>query len=132
MASTNKLKNDVKVNVNNQNSTGKAEKQSKIEIKLKAYDHQLVDNSAKKIIETAVRTGSSIVGPIPLPTKKEKITILRAPHKYKDAREQFEMRTHKRLLYIVFPTSNTIDALMKLDLPAGVSISMKVQEGNKG
>ena len=86
----------------------------KIRIKLKAYDHQLIDQSAQKIVETAERTGAKVAGPIPLPTKKEVITILRAVHKYKDSREQFEMRTHKRLIDILEPTSKTIDTLLKL------------------
>ncbi len=98
----------------------------KIRIRLKAYDHQLIDQSANKIVETAKRSGAMISGPVPLPTKKEIITILRAPHKYKDAREQFEMRTHKRLIDILQPTPKTIDALMRLDLPAGVDIEIKL------
>ena len=89
----------------------------KIRIKLKAYDHQLIDQSAKKIVETAERTGAKVAGPIPLPTKKEVVTILRAVHKYKDSREQFEMRTHKRLIDILEPTPKTIDTLLKLSLP---------------
>ena len=92
----------------------------KIRIKLKAYDHQLVDQSAQKIVETAVRTGAKVSGPIPLPTKKEIVTILRAVHKYKDSREQFEMRTHKRLIDILEPTTKTMDTLLKISLPAGV------------
>ena len=102
-----------------------AEKQ-KIRIRLKSYDHQLVDQSAEKIVETALRTGAKISGPVPLPTKKEIITILRAPHKYKDSREQFEMRTHKRLVDILLPTPKTLEALSKLDLPAGVDIEIKL------
>ena len=98
----------------------------KIRIKLKAYDHQLIDQSAKKIVETAERTGAKVAGPIPLPTKKEVITILRAVHKYKDAREQFEIRTHKRLIDIYSPSAKTVDSLMKLDLPAGVDIQIKL------
>ncbi len=98
----------------------------KIRIKLKAYDHTLIDNSAMKIVEAVKRTGASISGPIPLPTEKEIVTILRAPHKYKDAREQFELRTHKRLIDIYNSTSKTVDALMKLDLPAGVDIQIKL------
>ena len=97
----------------------------KIRIKLKAYDHQLVDQSAQKIGETAQRTGAKVSGPIPLPTKKEIVTILRAVHKYKDSREQFEMRTHKRLIDILEPTSKTIDTLLKISLPAGVDIEIK-------
>jgi small subunit ribosomal protein S10 len=98
----------------------------KIRIKLKAYDHTLIDNSSSKIVEAVKRTGASISGPIPLPTEKEIVTILRAPHKYKDAREQFELRTHKRLIDIYNSTSKTVDALMKLDLPAGVDIQIKL------
>ena len=97
-----------------------------IRIRLKAYDHQLIDQSAEKIVETAKRTGASVSGPIPLPTKKEVVTILRAVHKYKDSREQFEMRTHKRLIDILEPTSSTVDSLMRLDLPAGVDIEIKL------
>ena len=97
-----------------------------IRITLKAYDHQLIDQSAKKIIETAKKTGANVSGPVPLPTKKEVVTILRAVHKYKDSREQFEMRTHKRLIDILQPSSKTVDALMKLDLPAGVDIEIKL------
>ena len=98
----------------------------KIRIRLKAFDHQLLDQSAEKIVETAKRTGASVSGPIPLPTDKEIITILRAVHKYKDSREQFEMRTHKRLIDILNPTPNTVDALMRLNLPAGVDIEIKL------
>ena len=98
----------------------------KIRIKLKAYEHNLIDQSAAKIVDTARRTGARVSGPIPLPTEKEIITILRAPHKYKDSREQFEMRTHKRLIDILQPSAKTVDALMKLDLPAGVDIEIKL------
>ena len=98
----------------------------KIRINLKAYDHKLIDQSAAQIIETAKKTGAKISGPIPLPTKKEIITILRAVHKYKDSREQFEMRTHKRLIDILMPTPKTVDALSRLDLPAGVDITLKI------
>jgi small subunit ribosomal protein S10 len=98
----------------------------KIRIRLKAFDHQVIDQSAEKIVETAKRTGAKVSGPVPLPTRKEIITILRAPHKYKDAREQFEMRTHKRLIDILMPTPKTVDALMRLDLPAGVDIEIKL------
>ncbi len=98
----------------------------KIRIRLKSFDHKILDNSAKKIVETAKRTGAEVSGPVPLPTKKEVITILRAVHKYKDSREQFEMRTHKRLIDILNPTSKTVDALTKLDLPAGVDIAIKL------
>jgi len=98
----------------------------KIRIKLKAYDHRLIDQSAERIVETAKKTGAKVSGPIPLPTEKDVITILRAPHKYKDSREQFEMRTHKRLIDILSPTSKTVDSLMRLDLPAGVDIEIKL------
>ena len=98
----------------------------KIRIKLKAYDHNLIDISAEKIVETVKKTGTKVSGPIPLPTDKEIITILRATHKYKDSREQFELRTHNRLIDIYNPTSKTVDSLMKLDLPAGVDISIKL------
>lgn len=98
----------------------------KIRIRLKAFDHQLLDQSAEKIVETAKRTGASVSGPIPLPTDKKVITILRAVHKYKDSREQFEMRTHKRLIDILNPTPKTVDALMRLNLPAGVDIEIKL------
>ena len=99
---------------------------NRIRIKLKAYEHSLIDQSAEKIVETAKRTGAAVSGPIPLPTEKEIVTILRATHKYKDSREQFEMRTHKRLIDILQPSSKTVDALMKLDLPAGVDIEIKL------
>ena len=98
----------------------------KIRIRLKAYDHVILDQSAEKVVETAKRTGAGVSGPIPLPTKKEIITILRAVHKYKDSREQFEMRTHKRMIDILNPTAKTVDALMKLDLPAGVEFDIKL------
>ena len=97
-----------------------------IRILLKAYDHQLIDSTAEKIVESAKRNGSTVSGPIPLPTKKEIITILRAVHKYKDSREQFERRTHKRLIDILNPTPKTIEALQTLDLPAGVEIEIKL------
>ena len=98
----------------------------RIRIKLKAYEHNLIDQSAERIVETAKRTGAKVSGPIPLPTEKEIITILRAPHKYKDSREQFELRTHKRLIDILQPTPRTVDALTKVDLPAGVEIEIKL------
>ena len=98
----------------------------KIRIKLKAYEHSVIDQSAARIVETAKRTGSRVSGPIPLPTEKEIVTILRSPHKHKDSREQFEMRTHKRLIDIQRPTAQTMDALTKLDLPAGVEIEIKL------
>ena len=95
-------------------------------ITLKAYDHQLIDQSAKKIIETVKKSGAQVSGPVPLPTKKEVVTILRAVHKYKDSREQFEQRTHKRLIDITSATAKTTDALTKLDMPAGVDIEIKL------
>ena len=98
----------------------------KIRIKLKAYEHNLIDQSSERIVETAKRTGAKVSGPIPLPTEKEIVTILRAPHKYKDSREQFEIRTHKRLIDIHNPNPRTVDAMMKLDLPAGVEIEIKL------
>ncbi len=97
-----------------------------IRIRLKAYDHQLIDQAAEKIVETAKRTEAKVSGPIPLPTKKEIVTILRAVHKYKDSREQFERRTHKRLVDILNPTQSTIEALQALELPAGVEIEIKL------
>ena len=100
----------------------------KIRIKLKAYDFQLLDQAAQKIVDTAKRTDAVVSGPIPLPTEKEVVTILRAPHKYKDSREQFEMRTQKRLIDILMPSPKTVDALMRLDLPAGVDIEIKVKQ----
>ena len=98
----------------------------KIRIKLKAYDHKLLDASAAKIVETAQKTGAEVSGPIPLPTEKEVITILRAVHKYKDSREQFERRTHKRLIDIISPSQKTIEALTNLEMPAGVDIDIKL------
>ena len=98
----------------------------KIRINLKAYDHQLIDRSVAQIIDTAKKTGAKVSGPIPLPTKREVVTILRSVHKHKDSREQFEMRTHKRLIDIIMPTQKTADALTRLDLPEGVDITLKV------
>lgn len=98
----------------------------KIRIRLKAYDHQILDQSAERIVDTAKRSGAKVSGPIPLPTDREVYTILRAPHKYKDSREQFEMRTHKRLIDINNPTPQTVDSLMRLDLPSGVDIEIKL------
>ena len=97
-----------------------------IRIRLKAYDHQLIDQAAERIVETAKRTGASVSGPIPLPTRKEIVTILRAVHKYKDSREQFERRTHKRLVDILAPTQKTVESLMSLEIPAGVEIEIKL------
>lgn len=101
-------------------------KHEKIRIRLKAYEHELLDKSAKKIVATAERTGADVSGPVPLPTEKEVFTVLRSPHVHKDAREQFEMRTHKRLIDIQDPNNKTVDALMRLDLPAGVNIEIKL------
>ena len=101
------------------------EQQQKIRIKLMAYDHRLLDISAEEIVETAKRTGANVAGPIPLPTKREIFTVLRSPHVDKKSREQFQIKTHKRILDIVNPTSKTIDALKKLDLPAGVYVEIK-------
>ena len=98
----------------------------KLRIRLKSYDHTLIDMAAEKIVETAKRNGAQVSGPIPLPTKKEVVTILRAVHKYKDSREQFERRTHKRLIDILNPNQKTVEALMSLDLPAGVEIEIKL------
>lgn len=103
-----------------------AKGKQKIRIRLKAYDHKVLDQSAVKIVDTAKRSGADVSGPIPLPTEKEIITILRSVHKHKDSREQFEMRTHKRLIDILSPTPKTVDSLMKLDLPAGVDIEIKL------
>ena len=98
----------------------------RIRIRLKAFDHRLIDQSAKEIVETAKRTGAQIKGPIPLPTRKERWTVLTSPHVNKDARDQYELRTHKRLMDIVDPTDKTVDALMKLDLAAGVDVQIKL------
>ena len=97
----------------------------KIRIKVKAYESQILDQSAAKIVDTAKKTGAKVSGPIPLPTKKEVVTVIRSPHKHKDSREQFEMRTHKRVIDILYPTQKTMDSLMKLELPAGVDIEIK-------
>ena len=99
-----------------------------VRIKVKAYDHRVLDSAAAKIVATVKRTGGEVSGPVPLPTEIEKITILRAVHKYKDSREQFEMRTHKRVIDILYPTSKTAEALMKIELPAGVEAEMKVNK----
>ena len=101
-------------------------KEQNIRIRLKAYDHRVLDTSAKEILETAKRTGADVRGPIPLPTRIEKFTVLRSPHIDKKSREQFEIRTHKRLMYIIDPTPQTVDALMKLDLAAGVDVEIKL------
>ena len=98
----------------------------KIRIRLKGYDHEVVDQSAKKIVETAQNTGARVSGPIPLPTERNLYTVIRSPHKDKDSREEFEMRTHKRLIDILDPSTSTVDSLMRLDLPAGVDIEIKL------
>ncbi|HOW76556.1 MAG TPA: 30S ribosomal protein S10 [Candidatus Competibacteraceae bacterium] len=98
----------------------------RIRIRLKAFDHRLIDQSAREIVETAKRTGAQVRGPIPLPTKMERFTVLVSPHVNKDARDQYELRTHKRLMDIVDPTDKTVDALMKLDLAAGVDVQIKL------
>ena len=102
------------------------EQTKKMRIRLKAYDHVVLEQAASKIVEVAKKTGSEVSGPIPLPTEKEIVTILRSPHKHKDSREQFEMRTHKRVIDILYPTQKTVDSLMKLELPAGVDIEIKL------
>ena len=98
----------------------------RIRIRLKAYDHEVVDQSTKKIVETVLRTQAKVRGPVPLPTEKHRYTVIRSPHKYKDSREHFEMRTHKRLIDIIDPTPKTVDSLMRLELPAGVDIEIKL------
>ncbi len=102
--------------------------QKVMRITLKADDHKLIDYSAGKIVETVKKSGAKVSGPVPLPTKKEVVTILRAVHKYKDSREQFEQRTHKRLIDVIGPTQKTVDALAKLEMPAGVKITIKMQD----
>jgi small subunit ribosomal protein S10 len=106
----------------------KSAKRSKLSIRLVGFDHKLIDRSTAQIVETAKRTGANIMGPIPLPTRKERFTILISPHKYKDARDQYEIRTHKRLIVLVEPTEKTVDSLMKLDLAAGVDVKISVEE----
>lgn len=98
----------------------------KVRIKLKAYDHEVIDQTARKIVETALRTGATVHGPIPLPTRIEKFAVIRSPHKDKDSREHFEMRTHKRVIDIIDPTPKTVDSLMRLDTPASVDIEIKL------
>ena len=108
-------------------STGMADKQ-KIRIRLKAYDHEVIDTSTKKIVETVLRTQAVVRGPIPLPTEKHRFTVIRSPHKDKDSREHFEMRIHKRLIDILEPTPKTVDSLQRIELPAGVDIEIKIQQ----
>ena len=103
-----------------------AAKSEKIRIRLKAYDHVVLEQSAEKIVDTAKKTGAKVSGPIPLPTEKEVVTVIRSPYIHKDSREQFELRTHKRVIDILYPTQKTVDSLMKIDLPAGVDIEIKL------
>lgn len=103
-----------------------ATKKDKVRIRLKGYDHLILDQSAEKIVETAIRTGAEVSGPIPLPTKKEVVTVIRSPHKDKDSREQFELRTHKRVIDILNPTQKTIESLNVLEMPAGVEVEIKI------
>jgi small subunit ribosomal protein S10 len=102
-----------------------SQKSDKIRIRLKAYDHVILEQSAERIVDTAKKTGAKVSGPIPLPTEKEVVTILRSPHKHKDSREQFEIRTHKRVIDILYPTQKTVDSISKIELPAGVDIEVK-------
>ena len=102
--------------------------EQKIRIRLKAYDHEVIDQSTQKIVETVTRTGAKIRGPVPLPTEKRRFTVIRSPHKDKDSREHFEMRIHKRLIDIIEPSPKTVDSLQRLDLPAGVDIEIKIQD----
>lgn len=101
---------------------------SRIRMRLKAYDHEIIDQSTQKIVETVMRTNATIRGPIPLPTEKHRYTVVRSPHKDKDSREHFEMRVHKRLIDVISPSDKTVDSLQRLDLPAGVEIELKVQQ----
>ena len=103
-----------------------ADQSLKIRIRLKAYDHKVIDQSAKQIVDTAIRTGATVAGPVPLPTRKSTFTVVKSPHVYKTGGESYEMRVHKRLIDIVNPTPKTVDALMKLDLPSGVNIEIKL------
>lgn len=98
-----------------------------IRIRLKAFDHRLIDSSAREIVQTAKRTGARVKGPVPMPTRKERFTVLTSPHVNKDARDQYEIRTHRRMMDIIEPTEKTVDALMKLDLAAGVDVQIKLQ-----
>src|SRR5205823_5671204 len=106
---------------------GRPNMAQKIRIRLKAYDHEIIDQSTKKIVETVMRTQAKVRGPVPLPTEKHRYTVIRSPHKYKDSREHFEMRVHKRLLDIVEHSPKTVDALQRIELPAGVGIEIKIQ-----
>ena len=100
----------------------------KIRIRLKSYDHEVIDTSARKIVDTVTRAGATVIGPVPLPTEKNVIAVIRSPHKYKDSREHFEMRIHKRLLDILEPSAKTVDSLQRIELPAGVDIEIKIQQ----
>jgi len=111
---------------NERKGQARAWRDKKIRIRLKAYDHEVIDSSARKIVDTVTRTGAKVAGPVPLPTEKNVFCVIRSPHKYKDSREHFEMRTHKRLIDIIDPTPKTVDSLMRLDLPAGVDIEIKL------
>ncbi len=102
---------------------------TRIRMRLKAYDHEIIDQSTQKIVETVLRTNATIRGPIPLPTEKHRYTVVRSPHKDKDSREHFEMRVHKRLIDVISPSDKTVDSLQRLDLPAGIEIELKVQPG---
>jgi small subunit ribosomal protein S10 len=104
-----------------------ADAKQKIRIRLKAYDHEIIDQSTRKIVETVVRTNAKVVGPVPLPTEKHVYTVIRSPHKHKDSREHFQMKIHKRLLDILEPSPKTVDSLQRLELPAGVDIEIKIQ-----
>ena len=110
---------------NTEESVTRVGKSDKIRIRLKAYDHVILEQSAERIVDTAKKTGAKVSGPIPLPTEKEVVTILRSPHKHKDSREQFELRTHKRVIDILYPTQKTVDSIAKIELPAGVDIEVK-------
>jgi small subunit ribosomal protein S10 len=110
---------------NTEENVTRVGKSDKIRIRLKAYDHVILEQSAERIVDTAKKTGAKVSGPIPLPTEKEVVTILRSPHKHKDSREQFELRTHKRVIDILYPTQKTVDAIAKIELPAGVDIEVK-------
>lgn len=110
---------------NTEENVTRVGKSDKIRIRLKAYDHVILEQSAERIVDTAKKTGAKVSGPIPLPTDKEIVTILRSPHKHKDSREQFELRTHKRVIDILYPTQKTVDSIAKIELPAGVDIEVK-------
>ena len=111
---------------NTEENVTRVGKSDKIRIRLKAYDHVILEQSAERIVDTAKKTGAKVSGPIPLPTDKEIVTILRSPHKHKDSREQFELRTHKRVIDILYPTQKTVDSIAKIELPAGVDIVIKL------